>query len=471
MLRRGRALPRPPLPAAALGGPGAESVSASAPVPPLASSVASAAVPVVATLLAVVLLAAVATAGLRGSTASAPTVLLRGALVAASAQAAPQAVRAGDPVPRGAVLTAGSGGAVLRTRDRDTWLSAGAVARVLDGARQELQSGSAVVDARRGPGLVLSTGAAAVTATDGSLARVESGPLVRVGSYRGDVRVQPVGRRATARVDRDHQLQVPAGSLPGPVTPLVLTPGDAAERALVPELVAADEALAGFSSRLATGTWADAVQASFRTDVAAAPDPAAGAPAGDRALAYLVARATGGPLAARYAQVGGLRADGGSWGVIADLVGARVAQVSAQLDQLLAAPAALAAGTGTVDLGRVLGLLPTPEPSGAASQPAAPATAGPATSTSRTTAPASAPAPAPVPSRSPSPTPTALAGGALAPVTAAAGAVLDLIGVTPAPVPATTTTTTTGTTPAPVVGAVGGAVGGVVGTVGGVLGK
>jgi alkylation response protein AidB-like acyl-CoA dehydrogenase len=116
------------------------------------------AVPAVSVLLACVLLAALAVAALRSGTAGAPTVLVRGtAAAAATEDGAPTSLAVGDEVPRGATVTVGRDGAVLRVRGRDTWLSGGAVLRVLDGARQELRAGFVMVDARRGPSLEVTT--------------------------------------------------------------------------------------------------------------------------------------------------------------------------------------------------------------------------------------------------------------------------------------------------------------------------
>jgi hypothetical protein len=371
---------------------------------------------------------------------------------------------------------AGRDGAVLRTRGRETWLSGDAAVAVLDGARQELRSGLVMVDARRGPGLDVSTPAAVVTTPAGALSRVEESALLRVGTYAGDaVRVRAAGRRATARVSRDYQVQLADGSLPGPVTPLALTAGDAYERALAPDLVAADEALTVVAGRLdAGGRTGTVVAAAFRTDVTAAPVLAADAPASESALPYLLARAAGGGgLDGRFLRAQSLRAAGGSWGVVADLLTARVNAVAALLDQLLA-PAGGAVAAPPVDVATALGL---PSGAAAAAGGAAPVSAGSAAVPAGSSAPApgagstppsrggsgSAPGPAPAPSPAPAPLPLP------APLDAVVATVVGLLpvgsGVLPAPPGGASPSPTP--SPATIVGTVTGTVTGVVG---GVLG-
>jgi hypothetical protein len=396
--------------------------------------------PAVAVGLAFVLLAGIVVAALRPGTASAATVLQRGeGVVAQLADGTSRPLTVGDEVPRGALVVAGRDGAVLRTRDRDTWLGGGSAVTVLDGARQELREGLVMVDARRGPGLLLTTAAAAVTVPDGAVSRVEGGPLLRVGAYDGDpLAVRPVSRRATTPVARDYQVQVPEGGLPGRVTPLVLTPGDAYERALAPMLVAADEALGDIAGRLDTGGEpAAVVRTAADSDVPLGAVPA-GAPESERTLAYLLARAAEGPesLGARYATVRTLRGDGGSWGVVADLVQADVPQVAALLDTLLA-PGQELLVADELDVPTLLGLV------GVA--PAAPGAAGgqpvAAPPGSSAPPPAGPGEPAPPPSDEPPPPPADVPG--------LVQTVVDtVIGLLPA-LPTTTSPSTDDTAPAP----------------------
>lgn len=362
------------------------------------------AVPAVSVALALVLLLGIGVAALRTPTASAATVLQRGTAVTAVLEdGTTTRLAEGDEVPRGSVVTAGPDGAVLRTRDRDTWLSGGAVVRVLDGARQELRDGFVMVDARRGPELEVAAPSAVVTAPRGGVTRIEDGRLLRVGSYGGDpVTVRAAGRAADVEVPRSRQVQVPAGGLPGRVTPLVLTPGDDYERALASELVAADEALTDVAARLdGDGRPAVLVRTAADTDLpgTAAALPA-DAPTSERTLAYLLARAAADDVAAGFREVRGLRAEGGSWGVVADLVDAEVSEVAALLDALLGTTAVTLAAE-QVDVPALLGVgAPTAAPSGAP-DPADPVVAAPApTSPPQQPGdepPASGPPPAPTP--------------------------------------------------------------------------
>lgn len=359
-------------------------------------------VPAVSVLLAGVLLAGIVLAARGPDPAGADTVLLRGVGTTAElAGGGTRALAVGGVVPPGAVVRPGAQGAVLRVLGRDTWLSPDAVVQVLDGARQQLRQGLVMVDARRGPMLEIGTASAAVFTPRGSVSRVESAPLVRVGSYAGDpVQVRPSGLRATASVARDYQVQVPEGSRPGRTTPLVLTAGDAIERALVPALVDADEALSGYARQLGdVGTAGRAVQAAFARDLPAAPScGTAGTPAGERALAFLLAAGRpGDQLAARYARTCELRTDGGSWGVVADLVGTTVADVGGLLETLLR-PTSLAAGPppAAAAAAAALGPVPpaTPPASGAPeSGPAGVFAPSPAGASGRPAQPGPSPAP------------------------------------------------------------------------------
>lgn len=361
------------------------------------------AVPAVAVALALVLLLGIAVAALRSPTASAATVLQRGAAVTAElADGTRTTLAEGAEVPRGAVVTPGPDGAVLRTRDRDTWLSGDAVVRVVDGARQELRAGFVMVDARRGPELEVTAPSAVVSAPRGGVTRIADGRLLRVGSYAGEpVTVRAAGRAAAVEVPRSRQVQVPAGGLPGRVTPLVLTPGDAYERALAPDLVSADAALAAVAARLdGDGRPAVLVRTAADADLAGrqtALPP--GAPSSERTLAYLLARAAGD--LGRYGEVRALREDGGSWGVVADLVGARVGDVAGLLDALLAPPAVVLAGE-PVDVAALLG---------AGVPPAAPTTAPAPGGDPVAAAPPPAPPAAPQESPPPQPEPEDPGGG------------------------------------------------------------
>ncbi len=282
-------------------------------------------------------------------------------------------------VPAGAtVRTAPGGSAVLTTADREVLLGSDTAVTVVDGERQRLGQGLVMVDARRADALALEAGAGTVTSPRGAVIRVERGLLLRVASFRGDAEVQAAGRKASSTVTALHQVQVPYGGLPGRVTALALT-RDGWERRFAQGLVSRDVDLNGLAAGLAADDRARsavAVPAAFLTG-----DPVG---AGELALSFLVARATGQDEQKVFAQVRSLRDEGGSWGVVAELVGASAVRVSGALDALpevplgtvlagpdpVVAPAVTAAPVGG-------GSTPRPRPTGGVASPRPSATPAP----------------------------------------------------------------------------------------------
>ena len=248
--------------------------------------------------------------------------------------------RPGDTVPHGAtVRTTRTGQAMLLTARRETWIGAASALRVDDGVRQGLTAGSVMVDARRAAGLTLATDAAAVTLARGALVRVERGPMLRVAQFAGASSVVPNGRRASTAVAALHQVQVARGGLPGPVTALALT-SDRWERAMVGDLVGEDADLTNLAAGLdGPGAAGQAVLAVLPVGLQSLSPAAVGAPRSEQALAWGIAAA--GPtaesttLTGRYAQVRRFRSEGGSWAVVARLVGADVAGIDGLLERLL----------------------------------------------------------------------------------------------------------------------------------------
>ncbi|MEO6205003.1 MAG: hypothetical protein ABIO67_06440, partial [Mycobacteriales bacterium] len=232
-------------------------------------------------------------------------------------------------VPSGATVTTAPGGSVsLTSVGRVVLLGSDSAVTVLDGSREELRRGLVMIDARRTGSLTLSAGAADVSTPRGSLVRVERGVLLRVASFRGEAAVRSTGRKAAATVSALHQVQVPYGGLPGRVTALALT-RDIWERRFAQGLVSSDvdlNALADSLERDVRSRVAVALPASYA--VASATQ----APAGESALAYLVAQAAPKGGRTTYVTVRRLRDEGGSWGVVAALVGASVPAVSKALD-------------------------------------------------------------------------------------------------------------------------------------------
>jgi len=351
----------------------------------------------VAVLAAGSLLASVGLSACGTDTAKAATVV-RDARAATLqlADGSTRSVTDGTKVPRGAVVsTAPGGSASLVTAGRVVLLGSDTAVAVLDGRREQLRKGLVMVDGRRSGDLQLDAGAATVTTVRGALTRVERDALLRVASFRRTASVRAAGRRARVTVDALHQVQVPYGGLPGRVTALGLT-RDTWERRYALDLVTRDIDLGNLAAGLDTNADSTAavgavLPASYRT---AAPLQS-GEPASEQTLGFLVAKAVHGDAQRTYDRVRQLREEGGSWGVVATLVGADVAAVSAALDTILAPQQPVLAaepGSGQVDVGSLIGGgLPT-------------GSGGPGAGGS--SSPAPKPGSSPVPSRTPSPRPS-----------------------------------------------------------------
>jgi hypothetical protein len=305
----------------------------------------------------------------------------------------------GTKVPKGAtVSTAPGGSASLVTAGRVVLLGADSAVRVQDGRREQLRKGLVMIDARRAGDLELDAGAATVSTERGSLTRVERDALLRVASFRKGASVRAAGRRAHVAVDALHQVQVPYGGLPGRVTALGLT-RDTWERRYALSLVSSDIDL----SNLAAGLDSDpestrAIGAALPAAFGSAAPLAAGERRSEQTLGFLVARAARGDKDT-FQAVRRFRAEGGSWGVVAALVGAQVGQVSAALDALLSPDEPVLAaepGSGQVDVGGLLG-------GGGLPSGGSGVTPGGGTSPRPTTGPAPSGSPAPRPSASPDP--------------------------------------------------------------------
>ena len=281
-------------------------------------------------------------------------------------------------VPAGAtVRTAAGGSAVLTTADREVLLGSDTAVTVVDGERQQLAQGLVMIDARSADALRLEAGAGTVTSPRGAVVRVERGLLLRVASFRGGAEVQAAGRKASSTVTALHQVQVPYGGLPGRVTALALT-RDGWERRFAQGLVSRDVDLNGLAAGLAAD---DRARASVAVPALLMTGDPVGA--GELALSYLVARATGQDEQKIFAQVRSLRDEGGSWGVVAELVGASVVRVSGVLDVLPEAPTGpLLAGPDRVvpavtAAPVVGGATPRPRPTGGTASPRPTATPAP----------------------------------------------------------------------------------------------
>ena len=326
----------------------------------------------------------------------------------------------GDQLPKGAQLRTGEhGGAELFTAGRSVYVGAVSTIDVVDGVRQKLERGQVMVDSRKGARLELGTLAGEVASRAGALTRIETAAVLRLGVFEGSATITATGRRASTTVNALHQVQVPYGYLPGQVTALALT-GDSWESRLASALVTADQDLQHLAASLG-GT--DGVRlltvapAALRTS----PIPPAGAGRGEEALSVALAQAAGRDVAGTYSEVRTARTEGGSWGVVAALVGAQVSRVSALLDLALspeAGPGTVIAAIPAADLPGLLNAGPaqTPSPSTSSPRPKPRVTASPR------------------PTTSPSPTPDVVDG--------VVQTVQDLLGPTPSPSSAVAPTAT-----------------------------
>ena len=272
-----------------------------------------------------------------GDVHDAAVVLSNGTLVIA---------RDGLRVPEGAVVRTGAnGGAKLTTAGRDVYLGALSTVRVTDGVHQSLERGQVIVDGRGGARLDLSTRAGAATIPGGSMVRIETGPVLRLGVFTGKASLTAAGRQATTEVPELYQVQAPYTGLPGRATPLALT-DDAWEQDLAAELVNADRDLNALAHGLAGTdgvTVLNAAQRELRDATAAAgvsSTTSSSAQVGEAALGVAVAQVSkrSDDPADTLDFIRTARDEGGSWGVVAALVDSRVSAVSALLDTALAPP-------------------------------------------------------------------------------------------------------------------------------------
>jgi len=242
----------------------------------------------------------------------------------------------GESLPRGAVVATGPGAtATLDVRDRLIVLAPDTTVGVPDGSAADLRRGSILVDRRRGPDVSVTAGAVVLDEVDEGAVRVDRGFSVRVSVFSGAVRARTSDREL--EIPRLYQAAVAGRALPDRPTPLRLT-GDDWEQRVIPAVTSADAEL----SQLARGIDQDR-RLTDSTQVQLLPAAYRGAlfelPTGAGRSEALLPVAIG--LAVDDGSVGDarrLRSAGGSWGVVAALVGARTADVSARLSELLAGP-------------------------------------------------------------------------------------------------------------------------------------
>jgi hypothetical protein len=258
----------------------------------------------------------------QGPVSQAPTTVTAASaatIVAPSGQA--RLARPGDVVPAGYVVRTGPRGrAALRTRRRVVYVEANAAVAVLDGAREQLRTGGAVVDAQSGPGLTLMVADDRLDVPPGSAAEALRSVTVQVGALAGDaVLSSSAGRRL--RLPALSQAEFGGDALPAGTTTLQLT-DNWAESLAVPRLVFDDNAIRTLADGInaSGGATAAAVEAAWSGPQASLP---AGTAPSDRVLPMVIAEATpagGGTVEQRYGRVIRWRQSAGSWGVVVELL-------------------------------------------------------------------------------------------------------------------------------------------------------
>lgn len=300
-------------------------------------------------LLAALSLVAALVSGCAGAGASTATTLRSAVGVLVTSAGVTSSGRAGQTLRPGDVVTTGPrGAAVLDTGGRLAWLAADSAFTVRDGTTETLDRGSVLVDSRSGPPVTVRVGSLTVSPQSGSAVRVESTFALRIGVVVGSAQVDSPGRAVTVPALR--QLLATALALPmGPLPPLQLR-DDQAEKSVAPGLVSDDEYLLAEGRELDSGAQPATALLTAAYRVVPSFVVASGEPASESLLPLLIAQSAGGNrgLPARYARVSRLREQGGSWGVVAHLVGASALRTTPELARLLlaAGPATTGSGTG-----------------------------------------------------------------------------------------------------------------------------
>jgi hypothetical protein len=246
------------------------------------------------------------------------------------------------------IRTAADGAAVFATGGRRGYLGAQASYIVRGRGAGVLQRGAFVVDGRNGPALAVTSGP--VTAHVGrSAVRVEHGFTVRVGVLAGravSVAGDPAAGPRDMSVPALYQVVV-AGRGLTKATPLTLTDDDA-ERLVAADLVGDDIQLNRTAAALNEGNEGRAIMRIANADFGATANPRRAV--SETALPMAMARAVVGSatnpaaLKLHYGQAMSLRAAGGSWAVVARLIGTDATATSRAIDALLVG----VPGAGTV---------------------------------------------------------------------------------------------------------------------------
>ncbi|HVT63889.1 MAG TPA: hypothetical protein VHD81_01905 [Mycobacteriales bacterium] len=240
---------------------------------------------------------------------------------------------AGDRLFRGdVIMTSPHGSAQVITRQRTTFLGGSGALVVVNGVRQQLRTGTVVVDALDGPALDLDLTGTLVKIPLGSAIEASRGPSTRVGALAGPAALtSSIGRRLA--LPALEQVVLSGDAVPGATTPLHLS--DSAEEArVVPRLIADDIALKTLARGIDTTgrSTARIVEASWTGVSQPVPNRVNRS---ERVLPVLIADSThGGTAQQRYNNAVAWRAQGGSWGVVLHLLAGRAAQVESTLAAL-----------------------------------------------------------------------------------------------------------------------------------------
>ena len=299
---------------------------------------------------------------------------------------------------RGDVVRTGPHGrAELHTRGRVVYTGSQSSVQVVNGAVESLRHGAVVVDAQHGPGVTLQVASLSVAAGAGTAMRAERDATTRIGALAGNPTIDSdTGRQL--RLSTLSQVVVGGDALPNSTqdTPLRLTDDDGEARA-VPTLVRDDLAL----DALAAGVDSTGAQ-TYRVVTAAwhqGLDPLPqGVGRSEQVLPLVIAAAAAGSSPdARYKTAVALRTAGGSWGVVAHLLGTDSAAVLAALQafergaatgQVGTVPAALSFVADAVHPGSTSG-----HPASGGSTPQTPQSPGSTPTPGATPAPSQSPNP------------------------------------------------------------------------------
>ena len=250
-----------------------------------------------------------------------------------SASGATRPASAGDRLSAGDVITTGPhGSAQVITRQRTTFLGGPGALVVVNGARQQLRTGTAIVDALSGPSLDLDLSGTLVKIPRGSAIEAARGVSTRVGALAGPAAITSTSGRRLA-LPALSQAVLSGDAVPGATTPLHLT--DSPEEArVVPRLIADDLALKTLARGIDTTGRSTARIVVASWDGTSQPVPSQ-VSRSERVLPMLIADSThGGSAQQRYNSAVGWRAQGGSWGVVLHLLSGRAAQVESTLAAL-----------------------------------------------------------------------------------------------------------------------------------------